>query len=67
MKKNDIGSSLKDVISYLSNQPNEEDTFDGITSLWVRPDKGQHVIADLQYILNLLIEKGVVEQERRKG
>ncbi len=50
------------VLDYLSNRPEAEDTLEGIMNWWLRSDKGSHAIDEVKDALNLLLQKGDLEE-----
>jgi hypothetical protein len=58
-KKTDIA---KELLDYLANRPNREDTLDEITEWFVRMDKGAYAKDALNAALNILVEKGDLEE-----
>jgi hypothetical protein len=61
MNRKEIEATSKQIVEYLSQRPEQEDTFGGIASWWVRSNRGEHGIDELVYILGLLLEKGEIE------
>jgi hypothetical protein len=35
--------NAREVLDYLATRPDEEDTLEGITSWWMKSDKGKHM------------------------
>ena len=54
------------ILSYLKKHPNAEDTLEGIVNWWLRSDRGEQAIDEVKDALNLLIEKGDVEEIKGK-
>lgn len=52
----------KELLDYLTNRPNGEDTLEGITEWFTRMDKGAYAMDALNAALNVLVEKGEVEE-----
>lgn len=58
--------NAREVLDYLATRPDEEDTLEGITSWWMKSDKGKHAIGELEDILNLMLAKGELEKSHVK-
>jgi hypothetical protein len=54
--------TVQKILIYLENRPDREDTLEGITGWWIKTDKGSHGVEEVLYALNLLIEKGDLEE-----
>ena len=54
--------TVQKILTYLENRPDKEDTLEGITGWWIKTDKGSHGVEEVLYALNLLIEKGDLEE-----
>jgi len=54
--------TVQKILTYLENRPEKEDTLEGITGWWIKTDKGSHGVEEVLYALNLLIEKGDLEE-----
>jgi len=54
--------TVQKILTYLENRPDREDTLEGITGWWVKTNKGSHGVEEVLYALNLLIEKGDLEE-----
>jgi hypothetical protein len=54
--------TVQKILTYLENRPDREDTLEGITGWWIKTDKGSHGVEEVLYALNLLIEKGDLEE-----
>ena len=53
---------VQKILTYLENRPDKEDTLEGITGWWIKTDKGSHGVEEVLYALNLLLEKGDIEE-----
>ena len=53
---------VQKILTYLENRPDREDTLEGIAGWWIKTDKGSHGVEEVLYALNLLIEKGDIEE-----
>ena len=58
-KKTDIAREL---LEYLANRPNGEDTLEGISEWFARMDKDTYAKDALNAALNILVEKGELEK-----
>lgn len=56
--------TVQKILTYLENRPDREDTLEGITGWWIKTDKGSHGVEEVLNALNLLIEKGDLEEVR---
>jgi hypothetical protein len=50
------------VLDYLSSRSAAEDTSEGIMNWWLSSDKGSHAIDEVKDALNLLLQKGELEE-----
>ncbi len=54
------------IIDYLESRPDREDTLEGITNWWIRMDKGAYAVDALKATLNILVEKGELEEMKAR-
>jgi Fe2+ or Zn2+ uptake regulation protein len=54
------------IIDYLESRPDGEDTLEGIMNWWIRMDKGTHAVDQLKATLNILVEKGELEEMKAR-
>jgi len=54
--------NARQVLDYLATMPDEEDTIEGIMNWWMKSDKGQHAIDEMEDTLNLMLAKGELEK-----
>ena len=54
--------TVQKILTYLENRPGAEDTLEGIAGWWIKTDKGSHGVEEVLYGLNLLSEKGDIEE-----
>lgn len=52
----------KEILAYLLNRPEAEDSLEGMMNWWLRSDKGGHAIDEVRDALDLLIDKGEIEE-----
>lgn len=52
----------RQVLDYLAAMPDEGDTLEGITTWWMKSDKGKHALDELEETLNLMLAERKVEK-----
>lgn len=52
----------KEILAYLLNRPEAEDSLEGMMNWWLRSGKGGHAIDEVRDALDLLIDKGEIEE-----
>jgi len=55
---------IQKIIDYLDSRPDGEDTLEGITKWWIRMDKGTYAVDELKATLNILLEKGELDERK---
>ncbi|MEW6110080.1 MAG: hypothetical protein AB1632_13080 [Nitrospirota bacterium] len=54
------------ILTYLASCPEGEDTIEGITNWWLKLNKGRHAQDEIKYALDLLLERGELEETRAR-
>ena len=57
-----ITEMTQQIINYLKNRPDGKDTLEGITNWWISMDKGAYAVDEIKAVLNILVEKGELEE-----